>query len=226
MPIIFLAVILKIPVLYGMWLIYWAVKDEPQVEDLPGEADDHSFRRWRRDPSKPRGPRRGGPHGGTAQAQPDCPLGRPQAHARRRAAARARHGRPRAARAHPGRQLGAGHDNQTGGTHMGQPVVHFEVVGKDFDKLRASTRRSPAGAMTRHRRPAKREFPRTRWCPVRATPTPTEPASRGGIGVGPEGYEGHVTFYIEVPDVGASLDQVEKLGGTKVMGPDAPMRRT
>ena len=38
--------------------------------------------------------------------------------------------------------------------------------------------------------------------------------------VGPDGYEGHVTFYIEVPDVGASLDQVEKLGGTKVMGPE------
>jgi hypothetical protein len=73
-PIIFLAVILKIPVLYGMWLIYWAVKEEPEVEGL-GDAEDHSFRRWRRDPSKPRGPRRGGPHGGAAQAQPDCPPG-------------------------------------------------------------------------------------------------------------------------------------------------------
>jgi hypothetical protein len=74
-PIIFLAVILKIPVLYGMWLIYWAVKDEPQVEDLPGDAEDHSFRRFRRDPTKPRGPRQRGPHGGTAVAQPDCPPG-------------------------------------------------------------------------------------------------------------------------------------------------------
>jgi hypothetical protein len=73
-PIIFLAVILKIPVLYGMWLIYWAVKAEPEVEGADG-AEDHSFRRWRRDPSKPRGPRRGGPHGGAAQAQPDCPPG-------------------------------------------------------------------------------------------------------------------------------------------------------
>lgn len=71
-PIIFLAVILKIPVLYGMWLIYWAVKEEPEVEDLPGEADDHSFRRFRRSPTRPKGPRRG-PHGGSAKAQPDCP---------------------------------------------------------------------------------------------------------------------------------------------------------
>ena len=74
-PIIFLAVILKIPVLYGMWLIYWAVKDEPELEDLPGDTDDHSFRRWRRSPANPRGPRRGGPHGGTAQTQPNCPPG-------------------------------------------------------------------------------------------------------------------------------------------------------
>lgn len=73
MPIIFLAVILKIPVLYGMWLIYWAVKAEPELEDFPDEADDHSFKRFRRDPTKPRGPRQRGPHGGAAQAQPDCP---------------------------------------------------------------------------------------------------------------------------------------------------------
>ena len=71
-PIIFLAVILKIPVLYVMWLIWWAVKDEPQLEDLPGDADDHSFRRFRRNPIKP-GPRSRGPHGGTAQTRPEYP---------------------------------------------------------------------------------------------------------------------------------------------------------
>src|SRR3954449_3583268 len=74
-PIIFLAVILKIPVLYGMWLIWWAVKDEPPLEDLPGAADDHSFRLFRRAPLKPN-PRTRGPHGGAAKAQPDCPPGR------------------------------------------------------------------------------------------------------------------------------------------------------
>src|SRR6266446_2645874 len=72
LPIVFLAVILKIPVLFGLWLIWWAAREEPEVEDADG-ADDHSFRRWRRDPSRPKGPRRGGPHGGTAMAQPDCP---------------------------------------------------------------------------------------------------------------------------------------------------------
>jgi hypothetical protein len=72
-PIIFLAVILKIPVLYGMWLIYWAVKAEPELEDAGGTTEDHTFRRWRRDPTKPKGPRRGGPHGGAAQAKPELP---------------------------------------------------------------------------------------------------------------------------------------------------------
>ncbi len=75
MPIIFLAVILKIPIFYGMWLIYWAVKAEPELEDQPGDAEDHSFRRFRPDPTKPKGPPRRGPQGGAAEAQPDCPPG-------------------------------------------------------------------------------------------------------------------------------------------------------
>jgi hypothetical protein len=75
LPIVFLAVILKIPVFFGIWLIWWAARAEPELEDLPGDADEHSFRRWRRAPSGPKRPRRGGPHGGAAQAQPDCPPG-------------------------------------------------------------------------------------------------------------------------------------------------------
>jgi len=71
LPIIFLAVVLKIPVFFGIWLIWHAVRDEPQPEDLPGPAtDEHPFRRWRREPRKPKGPRRGGPHGGGAAAAP------------------------------------------------------------------------------------------------------------------------------------------------------------
>jgi hypothetical protein len=72
LPIVFLAVILKIPVLFGLWLIWWAARAEPELEDADG-AEDHSFKRWRRDPGNPKRPRRGGPHGGAAQAQPDCP---------------------------------------------------------------------------------------------------------------------------------------------------------
>jgi predicted enzyme related to lactoylglutathione lyase len=42
----------------------------------------------------------------------------------------------------------------------------------------------------------------------------------GGIGPGPEGYDGHVTFHIEVPDVEAALQKAESLGGSRKMGPD------
>jgi len=45
----------------------------------------------------------------------------------------------------------------------------------------------------------------------------------GGVGKGPDGYEGHVTFYIEVPDVEAALAKAESLGGTRTMGPDKVM---
>ena len=42
----------------------------------------------------------------------------------------------------------------------------------------------------------------------------------GGVGAGPEGYPGHVTFYVEVPDVEAALAKAESLGGKRMMGPD------
>jgi hypothetical protein len=75
-PIIFLAVVLKIPVFFGFWLVWWASRsyDEFADEESPG-SEDHGFRRWRREPKSPRGPRRGGPHGGTAVVVPDCPPG-------------------------------------------------------------------------------------------------------------------------------------------------------
>jgi predicted enzyme related to lactoylglutathione lyase len=45
----------------------------------------------------------------------------------------------------------------------------------------------------------------------------------GGIGAAPEGYDGHVTFYVEVPDVEAALAKAESLGGSRMMGPEQPM---
>ena len=45
----------------------------------------------------------------------------------------------------------------------------------------------------------------------------------GGVGPGPDGYDGHVTFYIEVPDVEAALAKAESLGGSRVMGPEKVM---
>jgi uncharacterized protein len=104
---------------------------------------------------------------------------------------------------------------------MGQPVVHFEVVGKDFEKLKSFysdvagwSYDDPPGA-------GQEGVPPYALVPRDGNTNRDGIGIGGGVGVGPEGYDGHVTFYIEVPDVGVSLDQVEKLGGTKVMGPES-----
>ena len=100
---------------------------------------------------------------------------------------------------------------------MGQPVVHFEIVGKDRDKLQ-----SYYAELFGWEIDADNEM---RYGLVQrdGNTNPDGVGIGGGIGVGPEGYDGHVTFYIEVPDVGAALDKAEQLGGTKMMGPDTPM---
>ena len=103
---------------------------------------------------------------------------------------------------------------------MGQPVVHFEIVGKDGKKLREYY-----GELFGW------EFSDSMG-PTDYAVTPPDPSRReentnadgvgigGGVGGGPEGYDGHVTFYVEVDDVEASLTKAEELGGTRMMGPD------
>ncbi len=44
-----------------------------------------------------------------------------------------------------------------------------------------------------------------------------------GVAGGPEGYTGHITFYVEVPDIEAALAKAERLGGSRLMGPDTVM---
>lgn len=69
---IFMGVVLKIPVGYLCWLVYWAMKAEPDVAEAPDE-DGGQRRRFRRSPKpkRPSGPRRG-PHAPGALALP-CP---------------------------------------------------------------------------------------------------------------------------------------------------------
>ena len=37
--------------LFGLWLIWHAVRDEPTPEDMPGAEEEHGFSRWRREPA-------------------------------------------------------------------------------------------------------------------------------------------------------------------------------
>lgn len=70
---IFMGLVLKIPIGFACWLIYWALKAEPDVvEGEDGGTEDHGKRRFRREPKRPRGPRRGGPHAPDSLPLP-CP---------------------------------------------------------------------------------------------------------------------------------------------------------
>ncbi len=101
---------------------------------------------------------------------------------------------------------------------MAQPVVHFEVIGKD-----------PAGLRGYYGELFGWEFDTS--SPVaREVSEPTDygftdpgrigegTGIPGGVGGG-AGYDAHVVFYVGVPDVGAALRKAESLGGTRRMGP-------
>ena len=101
---------------------------------------------------------------------------------------------------------------------MGQPVVHFEIIGNDGDKLRSYYSELFGW-----------EFGDTIG-PTNYAVVPRDGNTNadgvgigGGVGTGPEGYGGHVTFYVEVPDVEAALAKAESLGGTRTMGPETIM---
>jgi predicted enzyme related to lactoylglutathione lyase len=100
---------------------------------------------------------------------------------------------------------------------MGQPVVHFEVIGKDGEKLR-SFYSELFGWSINADNPMKYGIV-DRESNVNADGI----GIGGGVGVGPADYDGHTTFYVEVADVEAALADAERLGGTRTMGPDQVM---
>jgi predicted enzyme related to lactoylglutathione lyase len=102
---------------------------------------------------------------------------------------------------------------------MGQPVVHFEVIGKDGAQLQSYYSDLFGWDIDASN-------PMGYGVVQREGNTNTEGVGiGGGVAGGPEGYEGHVTFYVEVPDVEAALARAEELGGTRVMGPEEMMGR-
>lgn len=102
---------------------------------------------------------------------------------------------------------------------MGNPVVHFEIIGTDPGRLRAyygdlfgwefdtSGPVSPAVS-----EPANYGF-------TDGGTSPNGIGIPGGVGGG-DGFEGHTVFYVGVPDVEAALRRAESLGGTRRMGPE------
>src|SRR5437899_1124633 len=102
---------------------------------------------------------------------------------------------------------------------MGQPVVHFEVIGKDGKKLIGFYSELFGWGIDANNPMNYGVVPREGNVNAKGV------GIGGGVGGGPEGYAGHVTFYVEVPDVEAALAKAESLGGERVMGPETIMGR-
>jgi uncharacterized protein len=97
---------------------------------------------------------------------------------------------------------------------MGHPVVHFEIIGQDAERLRGYYSELFGWEIDA-------DNPMNYGIVQREGNVTDEGVGiGGGIGAGPSGYQGHLTFYVEVPDVEAALADAERLGGTRMMGPD------
>ena len=94
---------------------------------------------------------------------------------------------------------------------MGYPVVHFEITGTDGKKLHEYYRELFGWPID-----ADNEM----GYGIIDKEANGGEGIGGGIATGPEGYPGHVTFYVAVPDVEESLAKAESLGGTPHDGPD------
>ena len=100
---------------------------------------------------------------------------------------------------------------------MGQPVVHFEILGKDGEALKSYYSQLFGWEIDSSN-------PMNYGIVTREGNTNADGAGIGGGIMGaPEGYDGHVTVYVEVPDVEAALASAVKLGGTRMMGTDKVM---
>ncbi|MEK7376413.1 MAG: glyoxalase, partial [Candidatus Margulisiibacteriota bacterium] len=101
---------------------------------------------------------------------------------------------------------------------MTNPVVHFEIIGKDAAGLRkyykdlfdwkADTNSAVAPEVSE---PGNYGF-------IDKVSTEDGTGIPGGIGGG-DGYGSHTVFYVGVENVEAALQKAESLGGRRVMGP-------
>lgn len=97
---------------------------------------------------------------------------------------------------------------------MKYPVMHFEIMGHDADKLRNFYANVFGWSVSDPIPGSDVEY-------SLVEPVPNfQRGISGGIGKAPEGYDGHVTFYIVVDDVEHAFAKIEEHGGSRMMGPD------
>jgi uncharacterized protein len=102
---------------------------------------------------------------------------------------------------------------------MGNPVVWFEVMGKDGPKLRTFY-----GDLFGWN---YEEVEGMDYGMVQSGNGGGMPNIPGGVGTAPQGAPTYQTFYVGVDDVQAALDKAESLGGGTAVGPmELPMGGT
>jgi hypothetical protein len=101
---------------------------------------------------------------------------------------------------------------------MPQPVVHFEVIGKDPDSLRRYYGDLFGWSFDTPSPVAKEVSDADSYGFLDLVTADDGTGIRGGIGGG-ESYDSHAVFYVGVENVDAALLRAERLGGTRVMGP-------
>ena len=89
---------------------------------------------------------------------------------------------------------------------MPNPIVHFEVLGKD----KAVLEDFYTAAFDWQLNPAMDNY------------SMISPGGgiNGGIGTSMDGGVGHATFYVEVANIAETLSVIEGRGGSKISGPD------
>jgi len=101
---------------------------------------------------------------------------------------------------------------------MGQPVVHFEIIGTDPAKLRSYYGELFGWEFDTSSPVSDAVSEPTNYGFVERIATGDGTGIPGGVGGGRD-YPSHTIFYIGVPDVAAALRKAESLGGRRQMGP-------
>lgn len=101
---------------------------------------------------------------------------------------------------------------------MGNPVVHFEVIGADPARLRAYYSDLFGWTYTENAPVASEVSQEDSYAFIERMAAPDGAGIPGGVGGG-EGYAPQAVFYVGVPDVEVALAKAEELGGSRVIGP-------
>lgn len=98
------------------------------------------------------------------------------------------------------------------------PVVHYEIIGKDAPQLRNFYKQLFNWEADTNSSVATEISESGNYGFINKIMTEDGSGIPGGIGGGLQ-YESHTIFYVGVPNVEEALKKAEKLGGKRVLGP-------